>query len=146
MVGEVLADDFRAAEVREAQADDLERIRDPALLFLFVRRVEVVAGRDLVVEQREVLVQRFFVELLLVERPAELVERELVVLGARAHVDDRGIGALRIAIFLPGEEVLGSPELHLVEVRERGCSAISRSITSMASSVRPSSSYARAFW
>ncbi len=62
------------------EADDLEGILDAALLFLFVRRIEVVAARYLVIEQGEVPVQRFFVELLLVQSPSELVERELVVL------------------------------------------------------------------
>ena len=83
---EVLRDDVRTAEVREAEADDAIRVRDPALFVLVRRVVEVVPGRDLVVEQRDELVERLFVEILLVERPAELVEGELVVLGAGARL------------------------------------------------------------
>ena len=82
-------DDLSAAEIREAQADDAERVGDAALVALLVLRIEVVADRDLVIEQRDVLVQRLVVELLLVERPAELVQGQLVVVGAAPQSDDR---------------------------------------------------------
>ena len=72
-----------AAEFRKAEADDPMGIRDPALVRLVVRRdafrLEVVSLGRLVVEQREVLEQGLFQELQLVERPAQLVESELVV-------------------------------------------------------------------
>ena len=80
---EVLLHGFRPAEVREAEADDVEGVGDASLVTLFVLSVEVVADRDFVIEQRDVSVQRLVVKILFVERPAELVERELVVLGHR---------------------------------------------------------------
>ena len=113
---EVLLDDVRTAEVREADADDSIRVRDPPL-FVFVRRVvEVVPGRDLVVEKRDELVERLFVEILLVERPAELVQGELVVLGAGARLGDRRVALLGLQPLLPREEVLRPSELNLVDV------------------------------
>jgi hypothetical protein len=113
---EVLLHGFRTAEVREAEADDVERVGDAPLVAFIVLRVEVVADRDLVVEQRDVPMQRLVVHFLLVERPAELVERELVVLGDRAHLDDRLVRALGIAILLAREEVLGAAEMDFVEI------------------------------
>ena len=81
---EVLLTHFGAAEVREAQADDVKRVRDAPLVVFLVLLVEVVADGDLVIEQRHVSVQRFLVELLLVESPAELVQGQLVVFRALA--------------------------------------------------------------
>ncbi len=110
--GEVLPDGLRPAEVAEAQADDSKGIGDAALVFLFVRLIEAVTDRHLVVEQRHVLLQGLFVQILLVERPPELVEAEFVVRRAGAQAGDRRIGSLGIAIFSAGEEVLAPPELH----------------------------------
>src|SRR5206468_10307899 len=87
--GEELRDGLRPSEVAEAQADDAKGIGDAAFVVLGVRLIEVVPGRYLVVEQRHVLVQGVLVEILLVERPPELVEGELVVLGMSAQTDDR---------------------------------------------------------
>ena len=88
--GEVLLDGLlRAAEVAEAQADDSKSIGDAAFVLLLVRLIEFVAGRHLIVEQLHVPMQGVLVELLLVERPPELVESELVVGGIGAQVDDR---------------------------------------------------------
>ena len=117
---EVLADDFGSAEIREAQADDAERVGDAALIAFFMSRIEVVADRHLVIEQRDVLVQRLVVELLFVERPSELVQRELVVVRACSQGDDRRVRALRIAEFSAREEVLGATELHFVDVSGAG--------------------------
>src|SRR5206468_3369290 len=89
--GEVLLNGRRPAEVVKAQADDSKSVGDATLLVLLVRLIEVVTDRYLVVEQRHVLLQGLVVEILLVERPAELVESELVVLGAGSHTDDRRI-------------------------------------------------------
>ncbi len=95
--GEVRADCFGAAEVGETQADDLEGVIDAPLLRLRVRGVKVVAALDLVVEQRKVAVQGLFVELLLVQRPSQLVEGELVVLRAAPAIGDRSrVSALRL--------------------------------------------------
>src|SRR5437016_14675033 len=66
---EVRADHVGTAEIREAQADDLEGVLDAPLLGLGVLRIEVVAALDLVVEEGEVAVQSLVVELLLVQRP-----------------------------------------------------------------------------
>ena len=88
-LGEVLLHGLRPAEVAEAQADDSEGIGDAAIVVLIVRLIEVVTDRYLVVEQGHVLLQSLLVELLLVERPSELVESELVVRGGGAQVDDR---------------------------------------------------------
>src|SRR5260370_1567661 len=99
VAGEVRSDCFGAAEIREAQADDLEGIIDTPLLRLRVRGVEDIAGLDLVVEQRKVAVQGLFVELLLVQRPSQLVEGELVVLRAAAAIGDRRVTALRLTIL-----------------------------------------------
>jgi hypothetical protein len=60
-------------------------------------------------------VQGLLVEILLVERPPELVESELVVRGL-GPAGDRRIGVLGVAIFSAREEVLAAPELHFVEV------------------------------
>src|SRR5262249_49704220 len=114
VAGEVGADDIRAADVRETEADDLERVLDAPLLGLGVLRVEVIAALDLVVEQREVAVQRLRVELLFVERPAELVERGLVVLRTAAAVDYGRVRALRLTEFPLDEQPLRAPELHFV--------------------------------
>src|SRR5207237_5790935 len=100
----------------EAQADDSKGIGDAAIVVLVVRLIEVVTGGHLGVEQRQVLVQGLLIGLLLVKRPPELVESELVVWGGGAQADDRRIGALGIAIFSAREEVLATPELHFVGV------------------------------
>ena len=118
--GEVRADHVGPADIREAQADDLKGILDAPLLGVGVLRIEVIAALDLVVEEREVPLQSLLVELLLVQRPSQLVERELVVLGAGPAVRDRRIRALRVPIFPRNEEMLGAAELHLVsEARVR---------------------------
>ena len=113
---EVLLDDAGTAEVREADADDSIRVRDPPLFVFVGRVVEVVPGRDLVVEERDELVERLFVEILLVVGPAELVQGELVVLGASSRLGDRRVALLGLEPLLPGEEVLRPPELNLVDV------------------------------
>ena len=78
-------------------------------LFVFlVEAREVEAGRLAVVEHRHVLVQRFLVQLLLVERPAQLVEGQLVVAGAFAHRRDRAVAVLGIEIALDRVRKLGS--------------------------------------
>src|SRR6266705_6867956 len=110
--GEELPKGRRPAEVAEAQTDDSKGIGDATLVVLFVRLIEVVTDRYLVVEQRHVLLQGLLVKILLVERPPELVESELVILGVGAQAGDRRIGSLGIAIFSAGEEVLAPPELH----------------------------------
>src|SRR5207302_8331006 len=115
-LGEVLLQGLWPAEVAEAQADDSEGIRDAAIVVLIVRLIEVVTDRYFVIEQGDVLLQGLLVELLLVERPPELVERQLVELGGRAPGGDPGIGALGVAVASAREEVLAPPELHLVEV------------------------------
>ena len=114
--GKEVPDGRRPAEVAEAQADDPESVGDAALLVLLVRLIEVVTDRYLVVEQRHVFLQGLVVEILLVERPAELVESELVVLAVGAQADDRGIGVLGIAIFPAREVELAAPVLHFVVV------------------------------
>src|SRR6059036_3559033 len=88
-LGEVLLHGLRPAEVAEAQTDDSEGISDAAIVVLIVRLIEVVTDLYLVVEQGDVLLQGLLVELLLVERPTELVESELVVRGLGAESDDR---------------------------------------------------------
>ncbi len=72
------------------------------------------------IEHRHVPVQRLFVELLLVQRPAELVQGQLVVRRGAAHGDDRAVGALRIEVFLAHEVVFAAPEVHLVDVLRIG--------------------------
>src|SRR5262249_21024593 len=114
--GVVLPNDIRPAEVAETQADDAIGIGDAAVVLLVVSLIEVITDRNLVVEQRHVLLQGLLVQLLLVERPPELVESELVIRRFFAQVDDPGIGGLSVAIFSAREEVLTPPELRLVEV------------------------------
>ena len=87
--GEELTNGRRPAEVAEAQADDSKGIGDAAVVVLIVRLIEVIADRHLVVEQRHVPLQGLLVEILLVERPPELVEAELIVRRAAAQADDR---------------------------------------------------------
>src|SRR5262249_47736111 len=115
-LGEVLLHGLRPAEVAEAQADDSKSISNPAIVVLIVRLIEVVTDLYLVVEQGDVLLQGLLVELLLVERPPELVESELVVGGGGAQFDDSRIGGLGVAEASAGEEVFAPPELHFVEV------------------------------
>src|SRR5215472_1079489 len=97
--GEKLMDRIGPAEGAEAQADSSESIGDPAFLFLLVLLIEVVARRHLIVEQGHVPAQGFVVEFLLVERPPQLVDSELVVGRLGAKVDDRRICVLGIAVF-----------------------------------------------
>src|SRR5262252_7993519 len=122
-LGEVLLGGLRPAEVAEAQADHSERIRDTAIVVLIMRLIEVVTDRYLVVEQGHILLQSLLVEFLLVERPSELIESELVELGGGAQADDARIGALGVAVPSAREEVLAPPELHFVEVRGMGIRA-----------------------
>src|SRR5204862_7956111 len=105
-LGEVLLHGLRPAEVAEAQADHSERIRDAAIVVLIVRLIEVVTDLYLVVEQGNVLLQSLLVDLLLVERPPELVESELVELGGGAQADDARIGAFGVAVVSAREEAL----------------------------------------
>src|SRR4029077_537196 len=90
-LGKVLRHGLRPAEVAEAQADHSERIRDTAIVVLIMSLIEVVTDRYLVVEQGNILLQSLLVEFLLVERPSELVESELVELGGMAQFDDARI-------------------------------------------------------
>src|SRR5205807_4444650 len=62
------------------------------------------------------LLQGLLVEVLLVERPSELIESELVEREGVAQFDDARIGALGVAEASAREEVLAPPELHFVEV------------------------------
>ena len=116
VIGEVLVDDLGPAEVGEAQAHDAEGVRHAVLLVFLVSFIEVVADRLAIIEHRHVLVQRLFVELLLVERPAELVQPQLVVGRGASHGDDRAVRALRVHVFLAHEVVLAAAEVHLVDV------------------------------
>src|SRR5712664_104159 len=116
-LGEVFLHGLRPAEVAEAQADHSERIRYTAIIVLIMPLIEVVTDRYLVVEQGNILLHGLLVEVLLVERPSELIESELVKLGGGAQADDARIGALGVAVASAREEVLAPPELHFVEVR-----------------------------
>src|SRR5262249_44842568 len=79
-LSEVLLHALRPADVAEAQADHSKRIRDTAVVVLIMRLIEVETDRHLVVEQSNILLQGLLVEFLLVERPSELIEGELVEL------------------------------------------------------------------
>ena len=79
VVREILVEHLGPAEVGETQADDAERIGKTVLVALLVLGVEVVADRQAMIEHRHVAMQRLFVEFLLVERPALLVQGELVI-------------------------------------------------------------------
>src|SRR5260370_1355207 len=72
-LGEVLRHGLLPAEVAEAQADHSERIRDTAIAVLIMLLIEVVTDRYLVVEQGNILLYSLLVEVLLVERPSELI-------------------------------------------------------------------------
>jgi hypothetical protein len=78
--------------------------------------VEVVAHGLLVVQERHEPVQGFLVEVLLVERPAQLVQSQLVELRAGTDGDHGRVGLFGLQILLPHEEVLGAAEVHLVSV------------------------------
>ena len=116
---EVRFDGLGAAEAGEAEADDPKGVGDAPLANLVLRPIEVVSDRNLVVEQRDVLVESVVVKLLLVERPAELVQGQLVVFRGRSPPGDGRIGLLRSEELLTREELLGSSELHLVRVSRR---------------------------
>src|SRR5437867_12140977 len=115
-LGEELLHGLRPAEVAEAQADHSERIRDTAIAVLIVFLIEVVTDRYFVVEQGNILLKSLLVEFLLVERPSELIESELMVLGGGSQFDDARISAFRVAVAPAREEVLAPPELHFVAV------------------------------
>src|SRR5438132_6732117 len=108
-LGEVLRQSFRPAEVAEAQADHSECISDTAIVVLIMLLVEVVANRYFVIEQGNILLQSLLVEFLLVERPSELIESELMVLGGGSQFDDARISAFRVAVAPAREEVLAPP-------------------------------------
>src|SRR6266436_5169516 len=76
-LGEVLLHGLRPAQIAEAQADHSERIRYTAIVVLIMPLIEVVTDRYLVVEQGKILLYSLLVEVLLVERPSELIESEL---------------------------------------------------------------------
>src|SRR5260370_39886310 len=116
-LGEVFRQGRRPAEVAEAQADHSERIRDTAIIVLIMGLIEVVTDRYLVVEQGNILSQGLPVEVLLVERPSEFIEGELVELGGGSQVDDARIGAPGAAERSARGEVLAAPCLHFVRVR-----------------------------
>src|SRR5215471_19888350 len=116
-LGEVLRHGLRPAEVAEAQADHSERIRDAAIVVLIMSLIEVVADRYLVIEQGNIPLQSLLVEFLLVERPSDLIESQLVELGSGSEFDYARIRALGVAVASACEEVLAPPELHFVEVR-----------------------------
>src|SRR5207245_10206434 len=106
----------RPAEIPDAQADHAECIGDTAIVVLIMLPVEVVANRYFVIEQGNILLQSLLVEFLLVERPSELIESELMVLGGGSQFDDARIGAFRVAVAPARAEVLARPELHFVEL------------------------------
>src|SRR5882757_8052420 len=116
-LGEVFRHGLRPAEVAEAQADHPERIRNTPIVVLIMFLIEVVTDRYFVVEQANILLYSLLVEFLLVERPSELVESELIELGGGAPFDDARIGALGVAEASAREEVLAPPEVRFVEVR-----------------------------
>ena len=116
LYSEVRVDRLGASDARETQADDAEGVLDPPAGVLVLGLIEVVSCRYLVVEQRDVLVQRLLVEFLLVERPAELVEREFVEGRDSAVPGDCSVGLLGVEIAAAREEVLGAAELHLVDM------------------------------
>ncbi len=111
---EVRRDGVGASDVRETQTQDAESVGDASTRIFVFGLSEVVSGRDLVVEQRDVLVQRLFVQLLLVERPAELVERELVEPGRGAALCDRAVGFFGVDVAASREEVLRAPKPNLI--------------------------------
>src|SRR5260221_3130334 len=115
-LGELLLHGLRPAEVAKAQADHSERIRDTAIAVLIMLLIEVVTDRYLVVEQGNILLQSLLVEFLLVERPSELVESELVELGSSSQFHDIRISALGVAVASAREEILAQPELHFVDL------------------------------
>src|SRR5690242_1107616 len=116
-LGEKFREGLRPTEIAEAKADNSECIRDAAIAVLIMFLIEVVTDRYLIVEQGNILLQSLFVEFLLVKRPSELIESELVELGGRAQFKDARISALGVAVTSAREEVLAPPELHFVEVR-----------------------------
>ncbi len=60
--------------------------------------------------------QRLLVHLLLVERPAHLVESQFEVRRTCAHADNGAVGVFGIEEFLPDEVILAAPEKDLVEI------------------------------
>ena len=110
------SDGFRAAEIGETQTDHPIGVCNSLRVRLVFGLVEVVSDRCLVVEEGDVVEYRLVEKHLFVEGPAKLVERELVVSGARTMSHDRGVGLLRIEHLLPCKEVLSAPELKLIDV------------------------------
>ena len=106
----------RPAGAGEGQTDDTEGVVDALALDVAAALVEVVPGRDPVVQHAGKPGQRLVIQLLLVERPAELVQGDFVIGGDRPEIDDELVGLFGIDVFLAGEEILATPELHLVEI------------------------------
>ena len=117
---EVGRNGFRAAEVREAEAHDAKGVGDTTAGVLVFRLFEVVSRGDHVIEQCRVLMHRFLVQFLLVECPAELVERELVELRHGASARDSGVGFLGVEESATGEEVFRAAKLHFVDMARIG--------------------------
>ena len=111
-----MIDDFGVAHVREAQADDAERVGYAVLVVVLVECIEVEARLLAVIEHCDEVVERLIVKVLLVERPALLVEREFVVARPGADGDDRAVGVLCVDELLAHEVILAAPEVDFVDV------------------------------
>ena len=113
---EVLINDFRIAEIGEAEADDAKRIGYTMLVAFLIFLVEVVADRQAIIEHRDVVVQGLFVEFLFVQSPPLLVQRQLVVGRALAHFDDRAVRVFRVQVLFPDEVVFTAPKIDFIQV------------------------------
>ena len=71
---------------------------------------------DFVIEKTNEARQGLVQQHLLVERPAQFVEGELVVVRIAATADDGGIGGFRLDELLAGEEVFATSKLEFVYV------------------------------
>ena len=111
---EVLVDDFRPAEVRETQADNAEGVADAMFLVLFVVLVEVIADCQLMIQHGHEGIERFVVEHLLVERPAQFIQAQLIERRTRTQANDGTVSLFGIEKLSADEVVFAAPEMHFV--------------------------------
>ena len=120
MAGEVFHHRVCSAEVGKTQADDAEGVLRALAFRLIFGLFKVVSHGNLVIQQRNESIQSLFIELLLVERPAQFIQSQIVVERTDTNIDDARIGIFGIQVAFVRKEVFRTPELHFIDVTGPG--------------------------
>ena len=72
------------------------------------------------IQQRNESIQGLFIDLLLVERPAQFIQGELVEGRTDTDIHDVRISVLGIKVALADKEVFSTPELHFIDISGPG--------------------------